>query len=142
MRNVLSWVFVLAGFKPNIAEELTGNEFENGRESEHEKDHPKANVKPAPVKDANGNQQAQPQSEPAGGMDVFATLESELADFCEGDGEKMQEKLQALTSFVNKEGKEIPGKRFVGDLQKSKTGGTKWAGSALEKLRREVAGER
>jgi hypothetical protein len=80
-------------------------------------------------------------------MDVFDTLENELAAFCDGDEAAMQEKLQAITSFPEKDketkkltGKVIPGKRFVNDLREN--GKTAWAGSALKKLRDEVAGER
>jgi hypothetical protein len=108
---------------------------------------PKEGAKPAPVKDAAAKPADNPataQQPPAteGDLDVFGTLEKELAEFCEGDELAMQDKLQELTSFVNKEKKEIPGKRFINDLKLSKIGGVKWAGSALEKLRKEVAGER
>ena len=104
----------------------------------------KEGAKPAPVKDKPADNPATASQPPDGGkeLDVFGTLEKELAEFCDGDGEKMQEKLAALTSFINKDGKEIPGKKTINDLKLSKNGGVKWAGSALEKLRNEVAGER
>lgn len=84
---------------------------------------------------------------------VFDALERELADFCEGDEYAMQDKLQGLTSFpgmkkdpkTNKytkepTGKMVPGPRTVAELREK--GKTAWAGSALKKLRDEVAGER
>jgi hypothetical protein len=112
----------------------------------------KEGVKPAPVKDAkpaDNAATAQPTAEgkPAGELDVFDTLEKELAEFCDGNDDAMQEKLAALTSFpqTDKEtkkptGKMVEGKRFVSDLRMK--GKTAWAGSALKKLREEVAGER
>ena len=140
LRNVLSWIFVLAGFKPNIAEEMTGDETQDQKES-----NPKEGAKPAPVKD-NPATASQP-SDDGKGLDVFDTLEKELAEFCDGDGAAMEEKLMALTSFpeVDKAtkkgtGKMVAGKRSVSELrEKNKTA---WAGSALKKLRDEVAGER
>lgn len=79
--------------------------------------------------------------------DVFDSLENELYDFCEGDQAKMEDKLQGLTSFPGKDretnkpnGKIVPGKRTVAELREN--GKTAWAGSALKKLRDEVAGER
>jgi hypothetical protein len=150
LRNVLSWVFVLAGFKPNVAEELTGNEFEDGKESDYEKTSPKADppATPTTTDRAPAQQQEQaPAPQPTGEGDVFDTLENELYDFCQGDPAAMQEKLQALTSFPGKDketgkpnGKIVAGKRFVSDLREK--GKTAWAGSALKKLREEVAGER
>ena len=142
-RNVLAWVVVLAGFKATPAEEMTGMEFQQS---------PKADVKPAPTKPADNPATA---SQPPDDLkltgektlDVFDTLEKELAEFCEGNPDAMQEKLQALTSFpqTDKEtkkptGKIVEGKRFVADLRMK--GKTAWAGSALQKLRDEVAGER
>lgn len=117
----------------------------------------KADVKPAPVKDnpataseppADFKLQSDGQKEP----DVFDSLEKDLADFCEGDDAAMQDKLQALTSFPamkkDKNGKYtkeptgeiVPGMKFVSEMRMK--GKTAWAGSALEKLRKEVAGER
>jgi len=152
-RNVLSWIFVLAGFKPVIAEEMTGSEFQEGNESAHEKNHPKADIKPAQSTDDKPADKA-----PKGELfkeatdDVFSTLERELAEFCDGDDDAMQTKLLALTSFPEMKkdgdgkrtkeptGKIISGMKFVADLRmKNKTA---WAGSALKKLRDEVAGER
>jgi len=111
-------------------------------------DHGKANVKPAQSTDdqqADKAPEGQLFNEPTD--DVFSTLERELAEFCDGDTDAMQTKLMALTSFpqTDKEtkkptGKMVEGKRFVSDLRmKNKTA---WAGSALKKLRDEVAGER
>jgi hypothetical protein len=86
------------------------------------------------------------------GLDVFDTLQKELAEFCNGDEQAMQEKLQALTSFPEMKkdkdgkrtkeptGKMVAGKKFVSDLRMKDS--TAWAGSALDKLRNEVAGER
>lgn len=86
------------------------------------------------------------------GLDVFDTLEKELAEFCDGDPEAMQEKLQALTSFpgmkkdkngkYTKEpsGEMIPGMRFISEMRMK--GKNSWAGSALDKLRNEANGER
>lgn len=140
-RNVLAWVVVLAGFKATPAEEMTGMEFQQNQ---------KADVKPAPIKDNPATAAQPPDGE--GGLDVFATLEKELAEFCNGDDAAMQEKLQALTSFPEMKkdkdgkrtkeptGKMVSGKRFVSDLRMKNS--TAWAGSALEKLRNEVAGER
>jgi hypothetical protein len=141
-RNVLAWVVVLAGFKATPAEEMTGMEFQQS---------PKADVKPAPVKDKPAENPATTSQPPDGvgekAMDVFDTLEKELAEFCDGNSEKMQDKLQAITSFPAKDrttkkltGEIVPGVKFVADLRMK--GKTAWAGSALEKLRNEVAGER
>jgi recombination protein RecT len=89
------------------------------------------------------------QTEPPEG-DVFDTLENELYDFCGGDLALMETKLQGLTSFpgmkkdpkTNKYTKEptgqmVPGPRTVNELREK--GKTAWAGSALKKLRDEVA---
>jgi hypothetical protein len=91
----------------------------------------------------------QGQTEPPEG-DVFDTLENELYDFCGGDLALMETKLQGLTSFpgmkkdpkTNKYTKEptgqmVPGPRTVNELREK--GKTAWAGSALKKLRDEVA---
>jgi len=114
---------------------------------------PKADVKPAQSTDDKPEDKA-----PKGELfkepvdDVFSTLEKELAEFCDGDTDAMQEKLQALTSFPEMKkdgdgkktkeptGKIIPGKKYVSDLRMKNS--TAWAGSALKKLRDEVAGER
>jgi len=110
---------------------------------------PKADVKSAQSTDDKQPADKAPKGElfKEATDDVFSTLEKELADFCDDDADAMQEKLQALTSFpqTDKEtkkptGKMVEGKRFVSDLRmKNKTA---WAGSALKKLRDEVAGER
>jgi hypothetical protein len=42
LRNVLAWVVVLAGFKPLVAEEMTGNEETNGSGDRIESPRPKA----------------------------------------------------------------------------------------------------
>lgn len=85
-------------------------------------------------------------------LDVFDSLEKELADFYEGDDAAMQDKLMALTSFeemkkdkngkYTKEptGKIIDGMKFVSEMRMK--GKTAWAGIALQKLRDEMAGER
>jgi hypothetical protein len=138
LRNVLAWVVVLAGFRPNVAEEITGDEFQNGS--------PKADPPATPTTDqAQAPKNDAPKSAPKqdDGGDVFDTLENELYDFCRGDAAAMQEKLQELTAFPGKDkdtgeptGKMVPGKRFVSDLREK--GKTAWAGSALKKLRAEV----
>ena len=128
---------------------------ENGLIVDNEKkESAKADVKPAPVKDAKPADNPATASEPPADakLDVFDTLEKELAEFCGGDGDAMQEKLLALTSFpemkkdkagkYTKEptGKMVEGMRFVSDMRaKNKTA---WAGNALQKLRDEVNGER
>jgi len=163
LRNVFAWVVVLAGFKPTVAEELTGREegLQGDREAPIEsakvKDQPQADqaapAAPAqPKGDLFGNPTAAAPAPAAD--DVFTKLEKALANYCDGDTEAMQEKLMALTSFEEmkkdengkytkeKTGKVIPGKRFVNELRKSKSGGQAWAGSALRKLEEELAGER
>ena len=123
---------------------------ENGLiEGGEKKDRPKADIKPAQSTDDRQPADKAPKgelfNEPTD--DVFSTLEKELAEFCDGDTDAMQTKLMALTSFpqTDKETKRptgmmVEGKRFVSDLRmKNKTA---WAGSALKKLRDEVAGER
>jgi hypothetical protein len=154
LRNVLSWVFVLAGFKPNIAEELTGDEFQGRGEDPNEKDTAKAHPPATPTTTGQPAKHEAPtpqpgQTEPPEG-DVFDTLENELYDFCGGDLALMETKLQGLTSFpgmkkdpkTNKYTKEptgqmVPGPRTVNELREK--GKTAWAGSALKKLRDEVA---
>lgn len=41
LRNVLAWVVVLAGFKPSVAEEMTGDEFNNSPKGKPDVDMPK-----------------------------------------------------------------------------------------------------
>jgi hypothetical protein len=138
LRNVLAWVVVLAGFRPNVAEELTGDEFASAS--------PKANPPATPTKPAAAPAQEAPQPTTSGNeppdLDVFDTLENELYDACQGDPEMMAAKLQVLTSFPGKDketgkptGKMVPGKRTVDELREK--GKTAWAGSALKKLREE-----
>lgn len=161
LRNVLSWIFVLAGFKPGVAEEMIG--YEVAANAGDAKEAPIADAKkkdpPQAAEAENGGNHPGPSErdlfnqkmnqKPPAGDDVFTALEKELANYCDGDDAAMQEKLMALTSFqeINEEtkkktGKVIAGKRFVNDLRKAKTGGERWAGSALKKLRDELAGER
>jgi hypothetical protein len=120
-----------------------GGATKNNREP-----NPKADAKPAPVKDKPANQppdKGLSNEASAGRLDVFDTLEKELREFCDGDDAKMQGKLAALTSFIGKDKetgkpKEVVGVKFVSDLRmKDKTS---WAGLVLKKLRDEVAGER
>jgi hypothetical protein len=150
LRNVLAWVVVLAGFKPNVAEEMTGDEFQNGSPKADPPVTPTTSNQPPAQAAAPAKHEApkpQPGEDAPPEMDVFDTLENELYDFCYGDPVAMEEKLQAITSFPEKDketkkptGKIIPGKRTVDELRaKDKTA---WAGSALKKLRDEVAGER
>ena len=152
LRNVLAWVVVLAGFRPNVAEEMTGDEFQNGSPKADPPATPTKDNAPAPTAQEQFNQKMTSKPEPGAHEDVFDALERELAAFCDGDENSMQEKLRALTSFPemkkDKDGKRtkeptgkiITGPSTVAELRaKDKTA---WAGNALKKLREEVAGER
>lgn len=107
LRNVLAWVVVLAGFKPNVAEEMTGDEM-NGDRPEN----PKANVSapkrkseaaPAP-QPPPAEEPAQDQEPPADG----ASWRERLREALGGDTEE----LQRLTSFFSKrDNKQVAGKR-------------------------------
>jgi hypothetical protein len=79
--------------------------------------------------------------------DVFAKLEKALANFCDGNEDAMQEKLQALTSFPGKDketgkptGKIVPGVKYVSDLRMKNS--EVRARIALDKLTDEMNGER
>jgi hypothetical protein len=79
--------------------------------------------------------------------DVFARLDKALAEFCDGDGDKMQDKLMALTSFPGKDketgkptGKIVPGVKYVSDLRMKNS--EVRARIALDKLTDEMNGER
>jgi phage recombination protein Bet len=79
--------------------------------------------------------------------DVFARLDKALAEFCDGNEDAMQEKLQALTSFPGKDketgkptGKIVPGVKYVSDLRMKNS--EVRARIALDKLTDEMAGER
>lgn len=143
LRNVLAWVVVLAGFRPNVAEEMTGDEMQGEKPAPPAtptKEQPPAQQPPA----KHESPPPQPGEQEPPDLDVFDTLENELYDFCAGDPAAMEDKLQVLTSFPGKDketgkpnGKTVPGKRTVDELrEKDKKA---WAGSALKKLRDEVA---
>ena len=144
LRNVLAWVVVLAGFKPNVAEELTGDE--SGLQP-----NPKANVKPPEKKQGAGaattataqTEQREPgqDNEPtAGELDVFQKLELTLRRYCGGEEQVMRDLLKELTVFVgSKDGKEhykLTVDQFARDEK-----GAKWAGQTLRKLEDKIKKE-
>lgn len=122
LRNVLSWIFVLAGFKPAVAEEMAGYETAKAQADQKEAPIGEANQKPsaadpkaavhydkphadpvadglAKISDAKNKEKTRAAQAPEAGDDVFTTLEKELANYCDGNDAAMQEKLMALTSF-------------------------------------------
>lgn len=127
LRNVLSWVVVLAGFKPTVAEELTGGEFQS--------ENPKANVKPPTRK-----QQSPPPnpSEEQKQNNVFQALRDELHQFIGDKQEELSGLLKKLSSFPGKDGKEI----YVSSVdQLENKNSANWAGQILDKLRKMVNGD-
>lgn len=130
LRNTLAWVVVLAGYKPSVAEEMTGDEKAGG------------NGKP-PMKPPQEKKAAPPASE--GEPTARDKLKQELLDYCsvmgELDPEMMKDVMLEITSFTGKDGNT---QSFSADeielyLQDgSPEISDKWIRSALGKLRKLV----
>ena len=128
LRNVLSWIFVLAGFKPNIAEEMTGDETQDQKES-----NPKEGAKPAPVKDNPATSKEPPEDEGQKVADDKQMLFEKLRTLCLGDQQKMSMQLKRLTTYSSKKtGKHSDGKTSFDDISPME------AKIALQNLNREL----
>jgi hypothetical protein len=163
LRNILSWVFVLAGFEPQIAEEFTGTEFGPER-SENEPEVDDANVKRNPPKGvplktdpagtagapAHGNgwqsagesrptppmrEPGQDDDEPPAGRSAKGELFDLLRKTYGNDQAMLRENLKRLTSYDNpKTGRKSAGKDSI-DMVSEKE-----AQIALADLRRQIGG--
>lgn len=163
LRNILSWVFVLAGFEPRIAEEFTGTEFgpersgnEPEADDENVKRNPPKNVptknaeKPAPAPEAAAGdpgptpppmrEPGQDDEEEPGDQgaphDAKIELFNLLRKVCRNDQAAMAERLKMLTRYDNKKtGRSSPGKDSIDKVSQ------KEAEIALADLRRQIGGE-
>ena len=63
LRNVLAWVVVLGGFKPQVAEEMTGDEFNDSQQKngKPEVQHPKEKTAHTPTEPAKPSPEKNPQ---------------------------------------------------------------------------------
>lgn len=164
LRNILSWVFVLAGFEPKIAEEFTGTEFAPERSGEPEADdenvkrNPPKNVPtkengaqkeqgapPAPAGDPGpteppmrepGQDDDEEPGEPEAPRDAKIELFNLLRKVCRNDQAAMAERLKMLTKYDNKKtGRSSPGKDSIDKVSQ------KEAEIALADLRRQIGEE-
>ena len=123
LRNVFAWVVVLAGYRPSVAEEMTGTEGGNGKQPLEK---PQAK---APVPAGNGKE-----------LTVREKLTLELAQYCP-DPAKRSAVLKELSSFKTKEGLGNDRWLLLKDLSDPKTS-EKWIQATLGKLRKRAEDEK
>jgi hypothetical protein len=105
---------VLAGFRPNVAEEMTGDEFQNGSPKANPPQTPTTDNKPQDQPSAQDAFNAKMNAKPEGGDRSYI---DQLRDALNGDTELLAE----LTKFYSKrDSKEIPGCRDFAKLSETR----------------------
>jgi hypothetical protein len=145
LRNVLAWVVVLAGYKPTPAEEMTGQEYGNGK---YNGKHAEAGSTQSPAQAGTTREpqrKSTPKHEPEETKENNRdALHHELAAYCRMvDGETDMDMYRGVLAEVSRfEGKDKQGNPKFYEMSNvyAENVSDKWVGTTLRRLREKIAG--